>query len=162
MPSHINKTGMIAPITIHDARHPFHIPPCDEARGGGCAYCRLGAECMAHGSENGGECTSDDAKVMFRCEPDAGLHLCNKHGCKYLLARRAFNGAYKLVDGRRIPHIGTIRSNATKVAIPYSYIGKRAERIDKMMEMEGNSDEMMFLHEKYQPLYMRLSTILGN
>lgn len=56
-----------------------------------------------------GECSKDDLRC--RCEPRAGLHLCNKHACRLLLARTEKNRYrnFRLLGDRTVLQTGWLK-----------------------------------------------------
>ena len=144
--------------------HPLYVPstPDGYCKGGICHYCRLGAQCMAKGSGDGA-CSSTDVKVQQRCEPDAALHFCNKHGCKFLLKRRFFDHRVPFEDGREVPHMGRLKQEAEANEKKYSYLGNRADRLDRLKNNEGLSKDIANLNENNSkvPHFLQWGRILG-
>lgn len=72
-----------------------------------CVRCEEGKEeaCMVEGEE----CSS--AELRHRCEPRAGVHLCNKHACQILLPRTVKHREkhFTLRDGRVVRQLGWLK-----------------------------------------------------
>lgn len=74
-----------------------------------CVRCALGEECMVEPGHGLGECSPPE--LRYRCEPRAGVHLCNKHACRMLLPRTEKNRDrhFRLRGGRTVLQLGWLK-----------------------------------------------------